>query len=461
MPEFTKPSVVAIVDPFSSGKHLAPLFKKEGVECVAIWHEEEISDFFVGGFKEENYIKVIKFNGDVDATVATLQSLNVGAVLAGSEPGVELSDLLSERLGVRTNGTEMAENRRNKFLMQEALKGHDIRSAGQCLATSIEEARDFCLKNGFPLVAKPLKSAGTDGVTLCHSLEEVEAVLEKVMGKVNRLGCVEDAVLLQEYLRGVEYVVDTVSLDGQHHVCHFWKYDKRTINNTPFLYYATDLLPAEGEVQSKLKDYIFKVLDILQIRNGPAHSEIMLLPNGEVCLVETGARVIGGNCAYIASQAIGFGQLELTVDVYLQGQRFREVLGQPYPLLKTVHMLGLIVPEEFAGNTFEADRLKPIESLTSFHSTALFMSGGQLLTRTIDLFSTPGIITLMHADEAQVYRDADVIRALERDSLYGVPRAIGAEAAAAESSVGEVAPLASPPPTFEELAASEECAVVA
>jgi hypothetical protein len=35
-----------------------------------------------------------------------------------------------------------------------------------------------------------------------------------------------DAVVVQEYLTGVEYVVDTVSRHGKHKVVALWAYDK-------------------------------------------------------------------------------------------------------------------------------------------------------------------------------------------------------------------------------------------
>ena len=53
------------------------------------------------------------------------------AVLAGSEPGVELADKLSHRLRLRTNGEELSVARRNKYLMGEAVRAAGIRTVKQ------------------------------------------------------------------------------------------------------------------------------------------------------------------------------------------------------------------------------------------------------------------------------------------------------------------------------------------
>ena len=42
--------------------------------------------------------------------------------MAGTETGVELADQLSELLGLRSNGTSLSEERRNKYAMGEAVR---------------------------------------------------------------------------------------------------------------------------------------------------------------------------------------------------------------------------------------------------------------------------------------------------------------------------------------------------
>ena len=44
--------------------------------------------------------------------------------------------------------------------------------------------------------------------------------------------------VVQEYLSGEEWIVDTVSRDGQHKVAALWRYDKGEANGAPFVYFS-------------------------------------------------------------------------------------------------------------------------------------------------------------------------------------------------------------------------------
>ena len=64
----------------------------------------------------------------------------------------------------------------------------------------------------FHVVVKPVKSAGSDDVTLCTSMDHVKQAYGNIQGKINGLGLENKATLVQEYLDGTDYVVDTVSV---------------------------------------------------------------------------------------------------------------------------------------------------------------------------------------------------------------------------------------------------------
>ena len=97
----------------------------------------------------------------------------VVACLAGGEAGVDFADALSERMNLRTNGTRIP-NKRDKKIQQELIKDAGLRSVRQACGSKFEEVKEFLEKESFPVVLKPVESAGSDGVKLCHSFEEAE-----------------------------------------------------------------------------------------------------------------------------------------------------------------------------------------------------------------------------------------------------------------------------------------------
>lgn len=92
-------------------------------------------------------------------------------------------------------------------------------------------------------------------------------------------GGVNKEVLIQEYLMGEEYAVDTVSATGTHKVTALWKYDKRAVNGAPCVYFAT-ILQGAGEEEEEAEgrrvcDYVLKeVLPALGVEWGPTHTEV-------------------------------------------------------------------------------------------------------------------------------------------------------------------------------------------
>ena len=66
-----------------------------------------------------------------------------------------------------------------------------------------------------------------------------------------------------------------------------------------------------------LVDYMHKVLDALEIRNGPSHGEIMWTKDGP-CLVEVGSRPHGGEGTFVqlVEQPIGYSQLSVMIDAH-------------------------------------------------------------------------------------------------------------------------------------------------
>jgi len=75
---------------------------------------------------------------------------------------------------------------------------------------------EFLQTESYPVVVKPVESAGSDGVKLCHTFQEAQEHFYVLMNSQRKVGNKEGAVLCQEFLRGKEYVVDHVSRDGVH-----------------------------------------------------------------------------------------------------------------------------------------------------------------------------------------------------------------------------------------------------
>eukprot|EP00980_Cylindrotheca_fusiformis_P003154 scaffold721_cov131-Cylindrotheca_fusiformis.AAC.44 len=203
----------------------------------------------------------------------------IAACLAGGEAGVDFADAFSEHLGLMTNGTDIP-NRRDKKLQQELIKKNGLRSVRQACGTVFSEVESFLKTEPFPVVLKPVESAGSDGVKLCYDFDEAKEHFNVLMNSQMVNGGACPAVLCQEFLKGKEYVIDHVSMNGKHKTCMVWVYDKRPANGSAFVYFGMLPVPIDSPVAKILVTYTRRVLDAIGITSGPSHGEVMMTEDG-------------------------------------------------------------------------------------------------------------------------------------------------------------------------------------
>lgn len=350
----------------------------------------------------------------LEALIAKLAAHQPAAVLTGSEFGVELADLLAARLGLPGNDPATSAARRDKSLMAEQVAQAGLPVAAQLRTRSMAEALAwFKARGGASVVAKPLDSAGSDNVFICHDALELQAAVETILGSTNLMMLDNQALLLQEYLSGDEYVINSVSHEGEHWITDVWKSSKTFAADGRKIYDCEDLLPADAPQLPQLIEYVQGVLDALGIVHGPAHTELILTAEGPR-LLETGARLSGLACPPALQAATGNDQVALTCLSYLTPAH----LGQwpkRYRLLQHARCLNLIAHR---SGLFAQDQARQrLETLASFHNVRFRRAEGAAITPTIDLNSSPGAVFLLHPLSARIEADHAAWRGWERDWL--------------------------------------------
>lgn len=407
---------VAVVDAYSSGALLAPAFAKRGHECVAIHSRREVPELFHSSFTPDDFVAIVHADKGLSAMATELAGLDVRHVLAGSEPGVELADELCERMELPANGAAQRAARRDKYLMGEAVRSRGLRAPAQFRSPRLDELRRWVHDHArWPVVAKPLRSVASDSVAVCRTESELARAYEAIAGRKNVLGIVNESVLVQEFVDGQEYVVDTVSYAGHHRVAALWRYHRAPYSLAPSVFYdAMELLSYEGERQESLLAYAAGVLDALEIRYGPAHTELIWVDGEGPVLVETGARLSAGNNATLSRLCGGPCALDLAVEACLYPERF--LAARTSPRLTGTAMNCFLVPPQ--GHRLRArPPLDKIRELASFHRMSI--------ARSPRLHPVAGVVTLIHPDHRVAHDDLGRLRDLERTSFYEPAAAAG------------------------------------
>jgi biotin carboxylase len=405
---------VAMVDAYSAGNAMPAALRRHGIECVHV--QSPKPDIYLT-FDPDGFVDKLRHDGDVAATASALRKRGVSCVIAGGESGVELADQLSAELGTPGNGMSRPTARRNKHDMVLALRDAGLAHAATIVSS---EANDIIVwaetTVGYPIVVKPVRSAGADNVVACSSPEQVRAVHEKIMTSTDRHGMTNTVVLAQEFLEGDEHFVNTVSRDGRHHTVEIWRYHKRRLPDGNIIYDYDEPLSPDDPDAKKVEFYTHQVLDALEIRNGAGHSEVMLTARGPV-LVECAARLGGGQVLEINTRCLGTNQVELLALSVAKPDEFNRLPTTVYQLLQRLRNVSLINPRD-NGVVPSNEAMAAIRALPSYALTVMMYPEGHPLPRTIDVVTQPGYVYLISDDPAEILADYQKLRQVEHDYLY-------------------------------------------
>lgn len=407
--------IVVLVDAYSSGNQLATEFNKRGYRCAHIQSRSDLPPKLTNSYRADDFFISLLYAES--NTINRFEEYDIIAVIAGCETGIELADHLADALGVLGNNKETSRFRRNKYLMQESLRNNNLSYIPSHSLTNPIEAIHHAteLFNKYQkTVLKPVDSAGTDSVFICKNIEEVKTHSESLFNNSNQLNLKNEVIVLQPFIEGEEYVVDTVSYNGYHKICAIWKMGKGSYNGSDSICEFTELTSFDAQDHAQLKDYVFSCLDSLGIKFGAAHSELFLTTDGWK-LIETGARPHGAGFPALSSLALKRTQIDELVLSICSTESFLESISEEYMPLKYLKIKELI---SFSSGIVES--VKHIDTISNFPSykKSSMPSIDQEIKLTTDVFSSPGWIALSHSSYDQLNSDYQSIVELEKQGMF-------------------------------------------
>lgn len=403
-----------IVDAYSTGAMLPGEFAKYGMKCLHVQSSGNITADFLASFKASDFVQgfVVNSHGALDAIVDGLRKYDVTCVVAGTETGVEMAEQLAALLDVPGNEPSTSRVRRDKFKMHEQLRAAGLSALPQANCTTVQQALDWAQQHGkWPVVVKPTASAGADGVTFCDDLDQVKTAASAILGQRNKLGELNEAIVIQEKLVGQQYIVNAVSINGEHYISEIWRDDKIAVENASLICDREVLLEPDSAISLSLQQYVKACLDALGIKEGPSHSELFKTSDGQLVLIETAARMQGTIDHKAVVEATGHSHVTLTALRYADPGAFARLVGSTYQRRTNLHCVTLC--STHAGIVVDNHCPDKIGKLASFRSLIHTPRPGEAVARTIDLFTNPGIVYLANADESHLEREYRQIRSWE------------------------------------------------
>ena len=418
---------IVIVECYSSSVNYIHDIRERGyepvlLECYAPKEEQKeirkINDKAYA-FNGDSCPLILMVNKRYEETLNLIRELSPLLILPGSDPGLELSLRLSSDLGLKSNPLSILWNLRDKYVTQNALKSAGIRHIKSRIVNTEEEAVDFYRKEqGKKVVIKPTQAAASKNVFICGSEQEVRKayrINDKFVKKRNNK---EEKTIIQQYINGEEYVVDTVSCNGKHVALFGMKYKKRICEGFGKIYDTDFYFSTDDASVKELVDYCFQVLSCLKVKYGAVHSEFMIDDKGPV-LIETNARPAGAFQKYnFQDKVMENHETAVSLDSYLMSPK---QFFDRYP--KRMHLKqSAAVKQICLEEPIFVEKVKITERLSKLDSFNYAIENGEncVYPKTTDLDSNGGIIYLTAPDCRTIEKDLKEINALEErlDELF-------------------------------------------
>jgi biotin carboxylase len=410
---------IAVVDGYSTGATLARRLHAAGIECIHVQSRPatDLVPYLLNSFRPGDYTRDLGYTPDTGALIAWLRESRIGRVVAGTESGVTLAESASLALGLPTNTPGQLAARRDKALMADAVRAAGLATPLATTARSASEAAAWADACGLrDAVVKPRSSGGSDHVRFCSTPEQVAQAAATVLATPNIFNEPNTSVLVQQRLYGTEYYINSVSSGGVHRIAEIWRYTKRRGPVSTPIYDYEEPVPASSPEAQVLRAFTFSVLDALGITDTPAHTEVMLTPDGPV-LIETGAR-LGGATAPDIVETYGGGtsQTSLTTAALIDPAAL-PAFDDTHDTGHGRHLRNVEFINHLSGlpNT---SALTKIGELPTVVHVASAIAPDTLLEPTRDLLNSPGYAYLAATDPADIERDYTTLRAWEREGLH-------------------------------------------
>lgn len=264
--------------------------KKLGLTAVVIDPSEDA----VGKALADVFYRVDGNDYETTKAIALRHQVK-GIVTAQMENPLRLMARLAEELGYIFHSREVAERSLDKWLMKSAFVAHQVPCAQGILWAEGEALPTVEIQQlGFPLILKPRDASSSKGVVRIERLADLERYAPQA-----RQYSKERKVILEEFMEGPEYSVESITFQG---VTAVIQITEKFVTPFPYTVETGHLQPApvSQKLWAAIERIVTRAIKALGIDNSASCAEVKLTPQGEK-MVEIGAR-LGGD--YVSSHLV-------------------------------------------------------------------------------------------------------------------------------------------------------------
>lgn len=210
-----------------------------------------------------------------------------GITSIGSDLAMPTINYIADQMNLIGNSVESTFVTTNKYAMRKRLSEHNL----PCPRFKKISSADLHLTADFsiPFIIKPTDRSGSRGVTKIQAEAKITDALERAFSE--SLG---NEAIIEEFIEGKEISVEMVSWQGAH---HFITLTDKVNTGEPYFVEIEQHVPANipSTLENRIIALVKEALTVLGVKYGASHSEILITDDGEIFIVEIGARMGGDN----------------------------------------------------------------------------------------------------------------------------------------------------------------------
>ncbi|AMD17807.1 hypothetical protein TL18_07115 [Methanobrevibacter sp. YE315] len=410
---------IVVIEATSSSINYIHEIEKLGYHpvCVELYCDEEEREM-QRGLHDLQYA-LITDNPDIlladesyEKTFEMIKELDPILIIPGSDSGIVWANKMSYELGLPCNNPAILQKMMNKRCMQESLKKSNLRYIKSKAVTSLKEVEEFISEtDSSKYVIKSGIGQASIGVCICKNMDEIIEAM-----KVNKdLDVLDnDEMIIQEYIGGDEYIVDSVSCNGVNRITAGYKYEKIQIEGGAAIYDYSISVDESDPLFNEIIEYHKKVIPAIGIEYGAIHGEYKVDDKGPV-LMEVNCRVSGGLQLYsVENKAWGENHAGAALEAYLNLDEFQEKLNNELEIYQYYVNKDLIMPEECF--VLESHVETVFEELDSFNYSVSF-GENKVYPKTVDLSTAAGLVHLTNKDWNKLMDDVNFVRKMEKEEI--------------------------------------------
>lgn len=325
-------NTILAISSYFKGEDLLRSLKREGAQVILLteeaiaheaWPRESIDQVFL--------MPNLSRLPDVIYAVAYLsRTKKIDRIIPLDEYDVEMAAILREHLRVPGMGISQTKGFRDKLIMREVTANAGIRVPAFSPVVNHQQIADYMARVPGPWVLKPRLEAGAMGIKRVRDEDELWPLLDQ-------LGDQQSFRVLEQYIPGDVYHVDTLTYQGEQVFASIQKYGRPPLNVSHdggvFTTLTVDPKSAEAKALLQMNREVIRALGH---QNGATHAEFIHgHADRQFYFLEIAARVGGAHIADLVEATTG-------VNLWAEWGRIELALlrDHPYQLPKTKQLYG-------------------------------------------------------------------------------------------------------------------------